>query len=85
MDQFRQPTDRPGATGAGRRIYDLLRAQIADGTLPLGTRAPSTRALAAELGVSRTTPPSPPPTNSSRPRVSLSHLPGGLPGSPALR
>lgn len=55
MGQFRQPTDRPGATGAGRRIYDLLRAQIADGTLPLGTRAPSTRALAAELGVSRTT------------------------------
>jgi GntR family transcriptional regulator/MocR family aminotransferase len=45
----------PGATGAGRRIYDLLRAQIANGTLPLGARAPSTRALAAELGVSRTT------------------------------
>lgn len=46
---------RPGATGMGRRIYDLLRAQIADGTLPPGARAPSTRALAAELGVSRTT------------------------------
>jgi GntR family transcriptional regulator/MocR family aminotransferase len=45
----------PGATGAGRRIYDLLRAQIANGTLPPGARAPSTRALAAELGVSRTT------------------------------
>ncbi len=45
----------PGATGAGRRIYDLMRAQIANGTLPLGARAPSTRALAAELGVSRTT------------------------------
>lgn len=45
----------PGATGAGRRIYGLLRAQIANGTLPLGARAPSTRALAAELGVSRTT------------------------------
>ncbi|MDM0039308.1 PLP-dependent aminotransferase family protein [Variovorax sp. J22G21] len=41
--------------GAGRRIYDLLRAQIADGTLPAGARAPSTRALAADLGVSRTT------------------------------
>lgn len=46
---------RTGATGAGRRIYELLRAQIADGTLAPGARAPSTRALAAELGVSRTT------------------------------
>jgi len=42
-------------TGTGRRIYDLLRAQIADGTLAAGARAPSTRALAADLGVSRTT------------------------------
>ena len=50
-----RPSRHPGATGAGRRIYDLLRMQIADGTLPLGARAPSTRALAAELGVSRTT------------------------------
>ena len=41
--------------GAGRRIYDLLRAQIADGLLAAGARAPSTRALAADLGVSRTT------------------------------
>ncbi|MCB4366286.1 PLP-dependent aminotransferase family protein [Hydrogenophaga taeniospiralis] len=48
-------THRSGATGAGRRIYNLLRAQIADGTLPPGARAPSTRALAADLGVSRTT------------------------------
>src|SRR5690348_3030674 len=56
MGQSRQPTGRhPGATGAGRRIYDLLRAQVADGTLPPGARAPSTRALASELGVSRTT------------------------------
>ncbi|WP_454753140.1 MocR-like pyridoxine biosynthesis transcription factor PdxR [Cupriavidus necator] len=56
MGQSRQPTgNRPGATGAGRRIYGLLRAQIADGTLSPGARAPSTRALAAELGVSRTT------------------------------
>lgn len=46
---------RSGATGAGRRIYELLRSQIADGTLVQGARAPSTRALAAELGVSRTT------------------------------
>jgi len=49
------PSQRSGATGAGRRIYERLRAQIADGTLPPGARAPSTRALAADLGVSRTT------------------------------
>lgn len=57
MGQSRTPPSprHPGATGAGRRIYDLLRTQVADGTLPLGARAPSTRALAAELGVSRTT------------------------------
>ncbi|MBP0619490.1 PLP-dependent aminotransferase family protein [Cupriavidus consociatus] len=56
MGQFRPPGGtRPGATGAGRRIYDLLRAQIADGSLPPGAPAPSTRALAAELAVSRTT------------------------------
>ena len=48
---------RPGAraTGAGRRIYERLRAQIADGTLPAGARVPSTRMLALDLGVSRTT------------------------------
>jgi GntR family transcriptional regulator/MocR family aminotransferase len=51
MDQLSLP---PGQ-GAGRRIYALLRDQIADGTLPAGAPAPSTRALAAELGVSRTT------------------------------
>lgn len=46
-----------GETGAGtsRRIYDMLRAQMADGTLPAGARLPSTRALAADLAVSRTT------------------------------
>jgi len=57
MGQLRStPSPRhPGATGAGRRIYDLLRDQIAEGTLPVGAKAPSTRALAAELGVSRTT------------------------------
>ncbi len=49
------PKRRLDGTGAGRRIYELLRAQIADGSLPPGGRAPSTRALAAELGVSRTT------------------------------
>ncbi len=46
---------RFGAGGVGRGIYEWLRAQIADGTLRAGARMPSTRALAAELGVSRTT------------------------------
>jgi GntR family transcriptional regulator/MocR family aminotransferase len=55
MGQLRTPSARRGATGAGRRIYDMLRAQIADGTLSAGARVPSTRALAADLGVSRTT------------------------------
>ncbi len=39
----------------GQRIYHKLRSQIADGTSPAGSRLPSTRALAAEIGVSRTT------------------------------
>lgn len=51
MDQFQDQSRR----GSGRRVYDLLRVQIADGSLPAGARAPSTRALAADLGVSRTT------------------------------
>lgn len=56
MGQIPNPSlQRAGATGAGRRIYELLRSQITDGTLPPGARAPSTRALAADLGVSRTT------------------------------
>jgi GntR family transcriptional regulator/MocR family aminotransferase len=46
---------RRGANGAGRRIYKLLRDQIADGSLPPGSQVPSTRALASELAVSRTT------------------------------
>ncbi|WP_307657355.1 MocR-like pyridoxine biosynthesis transcription factor PdxR [Variovorax paradoxus] len=56
MNQFRtRPTTSSGANGSGRRIYDLLRSQIADGTLAAGAQVPSTRALAADLGVSRTT------------------------------
>lgn len=49
--------DKPNhpSGGTGRRIYELLRSQMADGTLPVGAHIPSTRALAAELGVSRTT------------------------------
>lgn len=56
MDQFStRPRQGSGADRAGRRIYDLLRSQIADGTLAAGAQVPSTRALAADLGVSRTT------------------------------
>ncbi len=46
---------RRGASGAGRRISDWLRSRIADGTLAANTAVPSTRVLAADLGVSRTT------------------------------
>jgi GntR family transcriptional regulator/MocR family aminotransferase len=36
-------------------VYELLRGQMADGSLPAGARVPSTRALASDLGISRTT------------------------------
>lgn len=56
MDQFQADFDRrSGANGSGRRIYNLLRTQIVGGSLPPGSKVPSTRALAAELAVSRTT------------------------------
>ena len=56
MVQLKERVRGPrGATGAGRSIYNLLRNQIKDGTLPAESRAPSTRSLAAELGVARTT------------------------------
>ncbi|ODT56294.1 aspartate aminotransferase [bacterium SCN 62-11] len=38
-----------------RGIYQDIRAQILDGTYPAGSPMPSTRALALELGVARTT------------------------------
>ena len=41
--------------GTGRRIYDLIRARIETGALGPGARLPSTRALAADLGVARST------------------------------
>lgn len=55
MGQFKPLRDFPRSAHGAKRIYDLLRAQIADGSLPAGARAPSTRSLAAELAVSRTT------------------------------
>ena len=38
-----------------RQLYDGVRRAILSGLLPAGTRLPSTRTLAAELGISRTT------------------------------
>ncbi|WP_159916889.1 PLP-dependent aminotransferase family protein [Pantoea sp. 18069] len=56
MSQLKAKADRRrGANGGGRRVYALLRAQIADGSLAVGAKLPSTRALAADLGVARST------------------------------
>src|SRR5688500_16629430 len=46
----------PRARGAlQQQIYGSLRKAILNGVAPPGTRLPSSRALAADLGVSRTT------------------------------
>ena len=44
-----------GAAPGARRIHEWLKSQMADGSLAVGARLPSTRALALDLGVSRTT------------------------------
>ena len=49
------PAPVPPPDKSGRRVYRLIRSQLADGTLALGAQVPSTRSVAAELGVSRTT------------------------------
>src|SRR5476651_1925126 len=54
MGQFSTRSNAP-TRGTERRIYAKLRKQIEDGTLAEGAKLVSTRALAAELGVSRTT------------------------------
>ena len=41
--------------GLQRQIYASIRRAILDGVVVPGTRLPSSRALAADLGVSRTT------------------------------
>jgi len=43
------------ASQSSRRIYEMLKAQMTDGSCPAGFRLPSTRSLASDLGVSRTT------------------------------
>ena len=53
VGQISANTDRSARTG--RRIYESLKSQIADGSFAAGACLPSTRALASELGVSRTT------------------------------
>jgi len=42
-------------TGRRRALEEALREAIADGRLPAGTRLPSSRSLAADLGVARNT------------------------------
>ncbi|GAA1572895.1 PLP-dependent aminotransferase family protein [Kribbella karoonensis] len=46
------PSEAP-AGGLADWLTDRLRAAIANGQLPVGTRLPSTRTLAADLGISR--------------------------------
>ncbi|GIE84952.1 MocR-like pyridoxine biosynthesis transcription factor PdxR [Actinoplanes regularis] len=43
----------PGSGGTTAAVYRALRVAIADGRLPAGHRLPASRALAADLGVSR--------------------------------
>jgi GntR family transcriptional regulator/MocR family aminotransferase len=45
--------DRKGPKPLHRQIYDAYRTAIVEGSLRPGQRVPSTRVLAAELGVSR--------------------------------
>ena len=45
--------DRDGTRPVGEQLVAGLRRGILDGTLRPGDRVPSTRALAAELGVAR--------------------------------
>lgn len=47
--------DRASERSLHRQLYERLHAAIADGRLPPGTRLPSTRNLAAQLGVARGT------------------------------
>jgi GntR family transcriptional regulator/MocR family aminotransferase len=49
------PLDRAAADPLHRQLYERLRTAIAAGNLAVGARLPSTRTLAAELGVTRGT------------------------------
>ena len=50
-----EPNCTRRAAHTSRRIYEMIKSQIADGVLGAGDQLPSTRALASDLGVSRTT------------------------------
>lgn len=52
--QFSAKLPRPRPLG-GRQLYEALKAQIAEGVYLPGTAMPSTRALALELGIARST------------------------------
>ncbi|MDI6104517.1 GntR family transcriptional regulator [Actinoplanes sp. NEAU-A12] len=45
----------PGTAGRTAAVYRALRSAVLDGRIPAGHRLPSTRVLAADLGVSRGT------------------------------
>ena len=49
------PLDPAGGTTMQRQIYSGIRRAILERRVAPGTRLPSTRALASDLGVSRTT------------------------------
>ena len=55
MVQLHAQTATTSTLSAGRRVYEHVRSQIKDGLLQAGMKLPSTRALASELGMSRTT------------------------------
>jgi len=56
LDQFpTMPADPDRRRGLSRALYEEFRARIADGTYAAGTPLPSSRALAAERGLSRGT------------------------------
>ena len=56
LDQFHtMPADRDRRRGLSRALYEEFRARIADGTYAAGAPLPSSRALAAERGLSRGT------------------------------
>lgn len=55
MDQFARESLDPGLGSTAREIGETIKAQIKSGAYAPGARLPSTRAFAAEWGVSRTT------------------------------
>src|SRR3954471_14804384 len=56
LDQFAAMTpEAPASARITQRICEAIKGQITSGQLGPGARLPSTRALAAEWGVSRTT------------------------------